>query len=70
MRRFFHTSAATVGMTKNGAMTKSRAAPWPKKSWSNSTAKSVPNMMVAISTPPTSNTVLMIDVMKLSSVSR
>ncbi len=28
---FFQTSAETVGMTKNGATTKSRTIPWPKK---------------------------------------
>jgi hypothetical protein len=29
MNMFFHTSAATVGMTKNGAITRMRTIPWP-----------------------------------------
>ena len=30
IRRFFHTSALTVGMTKNGAITINRNTFWPK----------------------------------------
>ena len=39
---FFHTSALTVGMTKNGAITSRRTMPRPKNGWSSSSASSVP----------------------------
>jgi hypothetical protein len=29
MNMFFQTSAETVGMTKNGAITRMRTTPWP-----------------------------------------
>ena len=38
--RFFQTSALTVGMTKNGAITISRTMPRPKNGWSISSASS------------------------------
>ena len=40
--RFFHTSALTVGMTKNGAITMSRRIFWPKTGWSISSATRMP----------------------------
>ena len=44
--RFFQTSALTVGMMKNGAITISRTMPWPKIGWSSSSASSVPSTTV------------------------
>jgi hypothetical protein len=32
---FFHISADTVGITKNGAMIRMRVTPWPQIGWSN-----------------------------------
>ena len=42
IRRFFHTSALTVGMTKNGAMTMSRRTFSPNTGWSISKATRMP----------------------------
>ena len=53
IRRFFQTSALTVGITKNGAITSSRAMPRPQNSWSNRTANRVPSTTVITSTQPT-----------------
>ena len=55
---FFHTSALTVGMTKNGAMTMMRTKPRPKIGWSSSSASNTPPTMVMTSTAPTSCSVL------------
>ena len=60
MNMFFQTSAETVGITKNGAMTRMRTMPRPKNGWSSSRARRVPPPMVMISTPITSSSVLVI----------
>ena len=62
IRRFFQTSAETVGMMKNGAITISRTMPWPKIGWSSSSASSVPSTTVMTSTDPTRTSVLTIAV--------
>ncbi len=67
---FFHTSAPTVGMTKNGAITSNRAIPRPKNSCWKSTASKVPPITLIASTQPTSSRVLPIAVHSAGSVSR
>ncbi len=54
---FFQTSAATVGMTKNGARTSKRTGDWPKNCWSRRSAIKVPPITVMQSTPPTRTSV-------------
>jgi hypothetical protein len=58
MIMFFHTSAATGGMTKNGEITRMRTIPWPKIGWSSRSASRTPPMMVIRSTAPTMISVL------------
>ena len=58
MNMFFQTSAETVGMTKNGAITRIRTMPCPQMGWSSSSASAMPPTMVISSTPPTSSRVL------------
>ncbi len=58
---FFHTSAATGGMTKKGEMTRMRTMPWPQIGWSSSSASRMPPMTVITSTLTTITSVLMID---------
>ena len=66
--RFFQTSALTVGMTKNGAITMSRITFWPNTGWSISSATRIPPQTLMRSTEPTRISVLMSAVMKLGSV--
>ena len=70
IRRFFHTSAETVGMMKKGAITIRRTMPWPKIGLSRSSASSVPSTTVMMSTDPTSTSVLMIAVVKAALVTK
>src|SRR5881227_3097734 len=51
------TSALTVGITKNGAITIRRTMLRPTTCWSSSSASGVPNRMVMASTEPTSTSV-------------
>ena len=55
-------------MTKNGAITSSRAMLRPRNGWSNSSASSVPSTTVITSTEPTRTSVLRIAVEKAGSV--
>ena len=55
---FFQTSALTVGMTKNGAITIRRTMLRPKIGWSSSRASSVPPTTLMTSTATTSFSVL------------
>ena len=61
MIMFFHTSAATGGMTKNGDMTRMRTMPWPHIGWSRSRASRMPKTMVMARTLMTSTSVFRID---------
>jgi len=65
---FFHTSAATGGMTKNGEMTRMRTIPCPKIGWSMSSATPTPPTMVIRSTPRTMASVFLIACQKAGSV--
>ncbi len=65
---FFHTSALTVGMTKNGAITMRRTMLRPKIGWSRSSASSVPPTMLMTSTARTSFSELPIAWKKAGSV--
>ena len=65
---FFHTSAETVGMTKNGAITSRRTMPWPQIGWSSSSASSTPPITVISSTPTTRIRVLPMACTKAGSV--
>ena len=58
MNMFFQTSAETVGMTKNGAMTRMRTTPWPHIGWFSRIASRMPNTTVMSSTPPTMTSVV------------
>ena len=66
--RFFQTSALTVGITKNGAITISRTMLRPITGWSSSSASGVPSRMVIASTEPTSTSVFCSEVRKAGSV--
>ena len=57
---FFHTSAATGGMTKKGEITRMRTMPWPHIGWSISSASRMPPMTVISSTLTTMMRVLRI----------
>ena len=70
MSRFFQTSALTVGITKNGAITRTRAMPRPQNSWSSMTASRVPSPTVTMSTHPTRTMVFQIAAPSEGSVSR
>ena len=61
---FFHTSAATGGMTKKGEMIRMRTMPCPQIGWSSSSASRMPRMTVIASTLTTISSVLTIDWMK------
>ena len=58
MNMFFQTRAETVGITKNGAITRMRTIPWPHIGWSSRSANPTPPTMVMTRTPPTSRSVL------------
>ena len=64
---FFHTSAATGGMTKNGEITRMRTTPCPKIGWSMSSATAMPPTTVIASTPSTMASVLRIACQKAGS---
>ena len=66
--RFFQTSALTVGITKNGAITIKRTMLRPTTCWSSSSASGVPSRMVMASTEPTSTSVFRSAVRKAGSV--
>ena len=66
--RFFQTSALTVGITKNGAITISRTMLRPITGWSSSSASGVPSRMVMARTEPTSTSVFRSEVRKAGSV--
>jgi len=68
MRRFFQTSALTVGMTKNGAITMSLSTFWPKTGWSINSATRMPPTTLMTSTETTRTSVLMSAAMKSGSV--
>ncbi len=70
MNMFFQTSAETVGMTKNGAITRMRTIPWPQIGWSRRSASSVPPITVITSTPPTRRRVLTMAVLNAGSVKK
>ena len=53
MNMFFQTSAETVGITKNGAMTRMRTIPCPQIGWLSKIASSTPKTTVMNKTPPT-----------------
>ena len=57
---FFHTSAATGGMTKKGEITRMRTMPWPNIGWSSRSASRMPPMIVIIRTATTMINVLTI----------
>lgn len=57
IRRFFQTSALTVGITKNGAITISRTKLRPITGWSINSARGMPSRIVSASTEPTSTRV-------------
>ena len=65
--RFFQTSALTVGMTKNGAITMSRSRFWPNTGWSINSATRMPPMTLIASTEMTSTSVLISAAMKFGS---
>src|SRR3984893_5681362 len=52
--RFFQTSALTVGITKNGAITISRTTLRPRTGWGKSSAGGVPTTVVMAKTEPAS----------------
>src|SRR6202041_3733391 len=58
INKFFHTSALTVGMTKNGAITMSRKMFSPNTGWSISKATSMPPPTLMTSTDTTRINVL------------
>src|SRR5580698_4381746 len=58
INKFFHTSALTVGMTKNGAITMSRQMFSPNTGWSISKATSMPPQTLMTSTEITRINVL------------
>ena len=66
--RFFQTSALTVGITKNGAITISRTMLRPITGWSSSSASGVPTRMVMARTEPTNTKVFCREVKKAGSV--
>ena len=66
--RFFQTSALTVGITKNGAITISRTMLRPITGWSSSSASGMPSTMVITSTEPTSTSVFCSEARKAGSV--
>ena len=66
--RFFQTSALTVGITKNGAITISRTTLRPTTGWSSNSASGVPSRMVMASTEPTNTSVFRREVRKAGSV--
>ncbi len=66
--RFFQTSALTVGITKNGAITINRTRLRPITGWSSKSASGVPNRIVMASTEPTSTSVFCSDARKAGSV--
>ncbi len=66
--RFFQTSALTVGMTKNGAITISRTMLRPITGWSSSSARGTPSTIVSASTEPTSTRVFCSEARKAGSV--
>ncbi len=68
IKRFFQTSALTVGITKNGAITIRRTMLRPITGWSSSSASGVPSRIVMASTEPTSTRVFCSDVRKAGSV--
>ena len=65
---FFHTSAATGGITKNGEITRMRTIPWPKIGWSISIAMAMPPTTVITRTPSTMESVLPIACQNAGSV--
>jgi hypothetical protein len=68
--RFFHTSALTVGMTKNGAMTMSRSTFSPNTGWSISKATRRPPQTLMTRTDTTRINVLRREAMKSGSVTK
>src|SRR3954465_8699808 len=70
IKRFFQTSADTVGMMKNGAMTISRTMPWPKIGWARNSASRVPSTTVMMSTEPTRISVLTIATLNAALVTK
>src|SRR5580700_1715432 len=64
IKRFFQTSALTVGMTKNGAITMSRSTFRPNTGWSISSATRIPPQTLMTSTETTRTSVLMRAAMK------
>ena len=66
--RFFQTSALTVGITKNGAITINRTMLRPITGWSSKSASGVPSRMVMASTEPTSTSVFCSEARKAGSV--
>src|SRR6202790_5726623 len=65
---FFQTSALTVGITKNGAITISRTKLRPITGWSSNSASGVPSRIVMAKTEPTSTSVFCSEVRKAESV--
>ena len=59
MNIFFHTSADTVGITKNGAITRTRTMPRPQNGRFNNNASAMPPITVITSTPTTRISVLL-----------
>ena len=68
MNMFFQTSADTVGITKNGAMTMMRMIPVPNIGLSSRIAAKSPPIVVMANTPPTNTRVFLIAAVKLGSV--
>src|SRR6516162_6805940 len=68
INRFFHTSALTVGMTKNGAITISLSTFWPKTGWSIKSATRIPPQTLMTRTETTRTSVLTRAAMKSGSV--
>ena len=58
MIRFFQIKAETVGMMKNGEITRTRTMPCPQNGLSSSSASRTPPTMLTPSTSSTSATVL------------
>ena len=65
--RFFHTSALTVGITKNGAITIRRSTFRPNTGWSISSATRMPPQTLMTSTETTRTSVLRRAAMKSGS---
>ena len=54
---FFHSRALTVGMMKNGEISRTRTMPRPGNRWLTRTARASPRVTVMTSTDPTSSSV-------------